>query len=91
MNTQEKCEAILKEIVRRCDDNRGTEPDEPVISFAQDWGGNSITLYVDGSHTHMGSHEGTFDQLINGLHDFLLEGKGLSLAIPISEKDAPLV
>lgn len=91
MNTADKCEEILKNIVERCNrhgDLLGTG--QPVVSFAPDWGGNSLTLYLGEDHTHVGdsSDEYTFDRLIDRLHDQLLEGKGLSFQIPIGAAKA---
>jgi hypothetical protein len=86
MTTQDKCAAILKEIVRRCnEDGEGPGSGSMVIGFGPDWGGNSLTLFIGDNHTHVGSSddEYPFDQLIDRLHDQLLEGKGLSFQIPI--------
>jgi hypothetical protein len=91
MTTQDKCAAILKEIVRRCnEDGDGPGSGKPVVSFAPDWGGNSLTLYIGEDHTHVGSSdpEYPFDQLISRLYDQLLEGKGLSFQIPIGDAKA---
>ena len=55
MNTAEKCEEILKNIVERCNkDGEGPGSGKPVVSFAPDWGGNSLTLYIGEDHTHVG-------------------------------------
>lgn len=90
MTTAEKCETILKNIVERCNDRLahptdGSGSGERVVSFAPDWGGNSLTLYIDDSHTHVGDSSDSFpfERLIDQLHDWLLEGKGLSFQIPI--------
>lgn len=50
------------------------------VSFKNDWGGNSITLFIDGKHTHCGVDEGSFDLLVQSLHDVLVQHRGLSLA-----------
>jgi hypothetical protein len=82
ITTPEKCEAILREIVKRC--NNSQETTEATVGFGPDaWGGNALTVYLDGSHTHVGYEEAPFDLLINNLYDLLIEGKGLSLAIPM--------
>lgn len=90
MNTAEKCEEILREIVRLCDEAAGKDPTSPVISFGPDWGGNALTLYIGEDHTHVGSSDDsfTFDQLVNSLHARFLEGKGLSFQIPIGDAKA---
>ena len=83
MTTAEKCEEILKEIVRRCDESAGEDPTAPIVSFGPDWGGNALTLYIKEDHTHVGWSGATFDELINSLHARFLEGKGLSFQMPI--------
>lgn len=94
MTTQEKCEAILRNIVERCnaDDSEDGGPGsgKRVVSFAPDWGGNSLTLYIGEDHTHVGygGAECSFDQLVDGLYNQLLEGKGLSFQIPIGDAKA---
>lgn len=86
MTTQEKCEAILKEILRRCNDVDEAVPrmSPEIVGFAGDWGGNSLTLFMDGSHTHVGGHpDATWDDLIDSLYERLVNDRGLSLAIPL--------
>lgn len=91
MTTADKCEAILKNIVERCNDRLrnptqgGSGSGERVVSFAPDWGGNSLTLYIGDDHTHVGASEPNypFSRLIDRLYDQLLEGKGLSFQVPI--------
>ena len=89
MTTAEKCAAILKNIVDRCnaDDSEDGGPGsgKPVVTFAPDWGGNSLTLGIGADHTHVGSSDKdyTFERLIDRLYDQLLEGRGLSFQIPI--------
>jgi hypothetical protein len=86
MTTAEKCEEILKNIVKRCnEDGEGPGSGKPVVSFAPDWGGNSLTVYFGEDHTHVGdsSTEYPFEKLIDRLHDQFLEGKGLSFQMPI--------
>jgi hypothetical protein len=80
-DTQKKCEEILRSIVAACNevpDHKGG----PVIGFAPDWGGHSLTVWKNSSHTHVGNiaDDGTFEQLIDQLHDMLLKGRGLSWA-----------
>jgi hypothetical protein len=90
MTTAEKCEEILRNIVQRCneDDSEDGGPGsgKPVVSFAADWGGNSLTLYLGESHTHIGASDKDypFEKLIDRLYDQLLEGKGLSFHTPES-------
>lgn len=48
------------------------------VTFSADWGGNSLIIHSDDKHTHCGFPEATYDQLINDLHDVLVEGRGLS-------------
>jgi len=44
----------------------------------QDFGDNTLTIEIDGKHTHCGSPGGTFEQLIDSLDDTLNKQKGLS-------------
>lgn len=80
--TDRKCAEIMAYIVNQCNeehmDAKGTKG--PLISFGPDWGGNSLTVYKNGSHSHVGnvSDDGTFEQLIDQLHDLLIAGRGLS-------------
>jgi uncharacterized protein YuzB (UPF0349 family) len=48
------------------------------VAFEEDWGGNSITVFVNDCHTHCGISEGSFDSLVKSLHETLVEGSGLS-------------
>lgn len=91
MTTAEKCEEILRNIVKRCnEDGEGPGSGKQVVAFAPDWGGNSLTLYLGEDHTHVGASDDDypFEDLINCLHDRLLEGKGLSFQIPIGTAKA---
>lgn len=83
--TADKCEAILRNIVDRCNASEDGSPGKPVIKFAPDWGGNSLTLYVGDDHTHVGGAgaDYPFDQLVDSLHDQLLEGRGMSFQMSV--------
>lgn len=81
MTTADKCRSIIENILERCNKNPGSH--EAVIGFSDDWGGNSLTVFMDGSHTHVGQPGGTFANLVDSLHRLLVHGEGLSLAIPI--------
>jgi len=48
------------------------------VSFEEDWGGNSITVFIDNRHSHCGLNDGSFDELVKSLHDLFVKGKGLS-------------
>jgi hypothetical protein len=48
------------------------------VAFEEDWGGNSITVFIDDSHTHCGIPEGSFDSLVKSLHETLVRGGGLA-------------
>lgn len=81
MTTNEKCRAIIEGIRDICNDERYADK-SAVISFSQDWGGNSLTLQIAGmGHTHVGcpSSHATFEELVNSLHALLCEGRGLSI------------
>jgi len=91
MTTAEKCEEILKNIVKRCNEAEAESPTAPAIAFGPDWGGNALTIYFGAKledHTHVGWSEASFEKLIDGVYDLLLEGKGLSLQIPIGDAKA---
>lgn len=50
------------------------------IRFVQDWGGNSVTLSIDGKHTHCGMFDEDFEKIIKDLHQTLVDNRGLSFA-----------
>lgn len=55
------------------------------ITLAHDWGlGSGTLIFQDGSHTHFGLDIGddekkAIDDYIDGLHDLLVGGRGLSV------------
>ena len=49
-----------------------------VIVLTEDFGDNTLTIEIDGRHTHCGSPSGTFEQLVDSLHGVLIDKKGLS-------------
>lgn len=58
------------------------------LTIAEDWGfGSAIVIDQDGAHTHIG-HDGYEDEqrgleaFVDGLHDLLVKGRGLSWAKP---------
>lgn len=76
MTTQEHCEAIIRKVVELA--NKGKH-----IAFKEDWGGNSLTIFINGAHTHVGGidteeHEASFGQLAEELYNSLHGGPGLS-------------
>lgn len=75
-----KCKEIIAAIRDICNQDEH-ESGLPVISFSQDWGGNSLTIVIAGKgHTHVGNlaDETTFEQLVESIHDLLCKGRGLS-------------
>ena len=78
MTTDNKCKAILEKIVQLCgSEDAGKKL--PVISFSQDWGGNSITVEIAGKgHSHCGDPNASFDTLIDQLHRLICDNAGLS-------------
>lgn len=64
---------IIEKIVQLV--NRGH-----IIRFEEDWGGNTLTLYIDDKHTHRGVPDGNFETLVESLHDILVKGRGLTFA-----------
>jgi len=73
MGTPEKCEAIIKKIVELANDGKK-------IAFEEDWGSNSLTIYINELHTHAGYSGATFDLLVDNLYNSLHGGSGLSWA-----------
>lgn len=73
MTTPEKCEAIVRRLVDLV--NKGK-----TIQFSDDWGGNSMTVAMDGGHTHVGDPDFAFDILADNLYNCLTGGPGLSWA-----------
>jgi len=74
LDRESKADAILRAIRDRC--NAGS-----TVSFEEDWGNNTLTVNVDGSHTHVGipgKEDGSFDQLVDNLYNVLHGGPGLS-------------
>ncbi len=86
--TAEQCEAILRNIVERCNDDDPIEDTGAmIIGFGPDWGGNALTVFIDDSHTYVGSSCGSFARLVDSLHKRLIGGKGMSLAISVKEEE----
>jgi hypothetical protein len=59
------------------------------VSFEEDWGGNTITVFIDDKHSHCGvpDEDFSFEQLVYQLHELLLNGRGLSfIKLPQPEK-----
>ena len=77
-NPKTRAYQILKAIVEHCNEN----PDG--ITLAQDWGGNSLTVLIDGSHTHVGNPDDHFNDLVNDLYRLFCQDTGLSLAAPVN-------
>jgi hypothetical protein len=50
------------------------------ITFERDWGDNSLTLYINNSHTHLGipGKDGSLEQLEQDAINALIGGPGLS-------------
>ena len=74
----QKCREIIKAITKRCDDPN-VDKCESVVGFTRDWGGNSLTVLIDGGHTHVGDPEHPFWMLVEDLHALLTSGFGLSV------------
>lgn len=74
MTTAEKCEEVLKKVLVLVneDDNR-----ERRVAFEADWGGNSLTVYVDDAHSHCGDPHDSWETLVNNLYGLLCQGQGL--------------
>ena len=78
MTTHEKCEAILKKVLEIVNEDNV----EKTVMFSSDWGGNSMTITIDGAHTHVELPEpdGTWELLVENLYNTLHGGPGLSWA-----------
>jgi hypothetical protein len=73
MTTDEKCRAILEKFVQILD------KDIP-IELEPDFGGNTMTISVGGSHTHVGipPPDDDFDLMVDNLYNAVHGGPGLS-------------
>ena len=76
MTTKEKCLEIIKAIVAAC--NEQPETDAVVVGFTPDWSGNSLTVQLNRAHSHVGDPGATFSQLVDDLHNMLVNKNGLS-------------
>lgn len=77
MTTAEKSEKILLKIVELCNENSDKQV---VVGLGSDFGGNSLTIFVNNAHTHVGDSSGTWDSLVDSLYNSLHGGPGLSWA-----------
>lgn len=82
MTTKGKCEAILKEVLRRCNE------EDARVSFEGDLGGNTLTVLHDQSHTHVGVCDGSWDALVDSLYQTLGGGPGLSWHTPVGTEQS---
>lgn len=57
------------------------------VTFEEDLGKGTITVYVGNRHTHCGYPEANNEELIKSIYETLVEGKGLSFCIPIDTED----
>lgn len=48
------------------------------VTFEEDFGGNTLTVFIDGQHTHCGCPGAPLSNLIDGLYASLHGGPGLS-------------
>lgn len=73
MTTADKCEAIVRKIVELCNEGKP-------VGFEEDFGGNTLTIFVEKMHTHVGVPDGDFDLLVDNLYNSMHGGPGLSWA-----------
>ena len=75
-----RCEEILQAMARMA----WADPEKRVVvGLADDWGPWSLTLMVDGGHTHVGNPDydgGNWEETIEQLRNSLTGGPGLSFA-----------
>jgi len=78
--------ALKAEFENHDPDVEPTDPTAPRVSFGCDWyAENSLTVYVDGTHTHCNGD--TFERLVDRLYRTLVENNPpMSYAIPIVEE-----
>jgi len=62
---------LIETIVKLCNDGKR-------VSFAEDTGGNTLTVSINARHSHVGTHECNTQELLDQLHGLLVEGRGLS-------------
>ncbi len=60
MNTNDRCRLIIERIIELTNDGRE-------ILFKKDLGGNTLTLFIDGYHWHVGVPYGSFNKLVESL------------------------
>ena len=72
-STAEKCEAILRKIVEIVH-----KEDVDATLQADMWGENTLTFFLNNSHTHFGYPDCTFEEMIEDMHGNLCNGRGLS-------------
>lgn len=75
MNTNDRCQGIVERIRDLCNEGKR-------VSFVQDWGGNTLTLFVDNWHTHVGTPDGSFGEMARGLKDSLNQELARALTQP---------
>ena len=71
MTTADKCEQIVRRILDLANQQK-------TVGFEDDWGGNSVTLFEDGVHTHVGAPAMSWPEFVDALHAQLCHGRGLS-------------
>lgn len=79
METPDKCVAILQRIIELANSGKS-------VSFEEDWGGNSLTVNVDGGHNHVGLPDCPFDLFVDNLYNSLHGGPGLSWVYSSSDE-----
>jgi hypothetical protein len=74
VSSEKKCVEILQFIIEICNENKTSDP---VISFGADWGGNSLIIHLmDKGHSRAGRPEGSFEELVDEIHDLLNQARG---------------
>lgn len=71
--TAKKSELILRQMLEIINSGKN-------ITLEEDFGNNTLTIYVDKQHSHVGVPGGSFEQMVDNLHGLLCEGRGLSWA-----------
>jgi hypothetical protein len=71
LTTDAKCRAIFEKIVESV--NKGD-----TIAFEEDGGDNTLTVWCNSEHTHVGVMGESFETLVDNLYDLLVKNRGLS-------------
>jgi hypothetical protein len=78
MNDAKMAKQILLKVFELA--NKGTN-----VTFEEDWGEGSITIYCGDRHTHCGFQGASEEKLIRNIYETLVMNRGLSFDIGLNE------